>query len=337
MSLPRTIIISSLAVFAVIGVVGGVKKISSNKSKEKNQVVATVVSSPKKKDTKASVVTTDKKPPLAKVVHKPIAGNDFPNVDRIFQLFTTGPMKLPIVETVTYASNVPWLKGRPAWIADYASYYGTSRHFIARSLNGKPDYFSQKVAGGSKFNVFVKNRPIEFHLLVDLSRSKMGFYYYDKTTGERVHLKTYKVGLGSADSSKVSGYLTPLGTYTLGNKVAIYKPGIMGLFQGKNVEMMRVFGTRWIPFDKEVCCCTEMAKGFGIQGIPWVEDPQTGDLVEQRDSIGKYEGDGCIRLTTEDVEEIFSIVISKEPTYIHIVRDFHDAALPGIEVASPKK
>ena len=78
--------------------------------------------------------------------------DDFPNIDRIFQLYSTGPSRLPIVETITYSSSVPWLKGRPAWIADYATYFNTSRHFIARSLNGRADYFSQKVSEGSKFN-----------------------------------------------------------------------------------------------------------------------------------------------------------------------------------------
>ena len=78
---------------------------------------------------------------------------DFAEVDQIDRLFTFDPsLRLPIVETVSFTSRVPWLKGRPAWVADYASYYETSRHFIARSLNQKSDYFSQKVGPGDKFN-----------------------------------------------------------------------------------------------------------------------------------------------------------------------------------------
>ena len=100
---------------------------------------------------------------------------------------------------------MPWLKGRPAWIADYAAYYNTSRHFIARSLNGKPDYFSQKVSQGSSFNVFRKDKNIQFFLLVDVSRCKMGFYYIDLDTNESILLKTYRVGLGRLDTSKASG------------------------------------------------------------------------------------------------------------------------------------
>ena len=176
--------------------------------------------------------------------------DDFPNIDRIFQLYSTGPSRLPIVETITYSSSVPWLKGRPAWIADYATYFNTSRHFIARSLNGRADYFSQKVSEGSKFNVFRKDKKINFHLLVDVSRCKMGFYYVDLDTNERVLLKTYRVGLGKVDPASPSGTLTPLGRYTLGKPGAIYQPGMMGFYQDQKVEMVRVFGTRWIPRTK---------------------------------------------------------------------------------------
>ena len=96
--------------------------------------------------------------------------DDFPNIDRVFQLFTLGSSKLPIVETVAYSSTVPWLKGRPAWLVDYAAHFNTSRHFIARSLNGKADYFSQKISEGNRFNVFRTDKRIHFYLLVDVSQ-----------------------------------------------------------------------------------------------------------------------------------------------------------------------
>lgn len=280
---------------------------------------------PKVKETKASPV---------KAQLTPIKGDDFPNVDRLYQLFTLGGSKLPIVETVSYSPNVTWLQGRPAWIADYASYFNTSRHFIARSLNGKPDYINQNVSLGSKFNVFRKDKDIEFHLLVDLIRCKMAFYYLDKGSNERVLLKTYTVGIGRPDSNKVSGFLTPVGTYSLGGKIAIYKPGITGFFQDKTVELIRIFGTRWIPFEKEIADCSEPAKGFGLHGSPWIEDKEKNQLVENRASIGVFESDGCIRLNGEDIEELFAIIITK-PSFIHIVRDFHEAVLPGTEVATP--
>jgi lipoprotein-anchoring transpeptidase ErfK/SrfK len=190
------------------------------------------------------------------------------------------------------------------------NHFSTSRHFIARSLNGKADYFTQKVSPGSKFNVFRKDKNFQFYLLVDVSRCQMDFYYLDQDTNERVLLKTYTVGLGKKAETP-SGTLTPLGKYLLGDKIAVYKPGVMGLFQDKEVEMIRVFGTRWIPFGKELEGCTASAKGYGIHGAPWTPSQQEGRWTELRQMTGQYDSDGCIRLNHEDSEEIFSIIINK--------------------------
>lgn len=185
----------------------------------------------------------------------------FPEVDRIHQLFALDCTELPIVETVSFTSRVPWLKDRPAWIADYASHFQTSRHFIARSLNQKNDYLTQKVHPGDRFNVFRKDKDIRFHLLADLSKCRMWFYYLDGN--EKVLLKTYRIGVGKPDNSCASGCLTPLGKFPLGDKVAIYKPGITGFFHDQKTEMIRIFGTRWLPFDQ--------GRGLGIHGLPWIE------------------------------------------------------------------
>lgn len=337
MSAPKIFLITAIAAFSVLGGVAAFKKGGGAifSSKEKKQENA----QEKKNISRSPVLSISKK--HKEVEPKPvpqtkISADDFPHIDRIFQLFTKGPSRLPIVETVAYASTVPWLKGRPAWVADYAAYYGTSRHFIARSLNGRPDYFSQTVSAGRTFNVFRKDKKIEFHLLIDVKRLKMGFYYVDLDTHERVLLKTYTVGLGRISTQKPSGTLTPLGSYMLGNKIAIYKPGIMGVFQDQKTEMIRVFGTRWIPFGQAMDGATEPAKGYGIQGAPWALDKQSGSLVENKECIGKYESDGCIRLASEDIEELFAIVITK-PTFVHIVNDFRMAKLPGSEVGTPTR
>ena len=145
----------------------------------------------------------------------------------------------------------------------------------------------------------------------------MWFYYLEGS--EKVLLKTYQVGIGKKDSLSTSGYLTPIGKYSLGEKIAIYKPGVMGFFQDENVEMIRVFGTRWLPFDQEIGECSESAKGFGIHGAPWVQKTD-GQFIEDSSKIGKYDSDGCIRMRADDVEEIFSIVITK-PTTVEIVKE----------------
>jgi hypothetical protein len=243
------------------------------------------------------------------------------HVDRIQEFFNKQGLRLPIVQTITYKSHVSWLKDRPAWIADYASHYKTSRHFIARSLNEKIDYEKQDVSDGDKFNVFREDKDFEFYLVVNLDLCKMRFYYIDKTTGERVLLKTYLVGVGRSDENKESKFLTPLGRFTLGNKIAIYKPKNFSYHQGEKTEMIRIFGTRWIPFG-EVENDEISNKGLGIHGLPWLPN-EKGELVEITNSLGKPQSDGCIRLATKDIEELFAIVITK-PTTIEIVKGIHN-------------
>lgn len=258
-----------------------------------------------------------------------IEDGEFPEADRIGELFRLRGIKLPFVETITYKSNVSWLQGRPAWLSDYASHYKTSRHFIARSLNGKPDYLKQDVAEGDRFNVLNPDKNIQFLLVVDLTRSKMWFYSFDADANERILLKSYDVGLGRADPTSLSGYLTPLGKYMLGDKIAIYRPTKMGHFNGEKVEMIRVFGTRWIPFDEEISGADDVGKGLGLHGLPWLPDAE-GELVEDTSSLSQHSSDGCIRLATRDIEELFAIVITR-PTTIEIVKNFREATLPGVE------
>jgi lipoprotein-anchoring transpeptidase ErfK/SrfK len=349
LTLRKFILIGSLALFGTIALVALLKK-PKNSSSALTKVKTAQEMVVQKEEKKAPPIAVNPSieknaPQLANPVKKTENSSPAPlsakqetqkveaiaEANRIEELFMLGS-KNPVVETVTYTSRVPWIKGRPAWLADYASYYQTTRHFIARSLNHKADYFSQKISPGDRFNVFRKDRNIEFYLLIDLSRTKMWFYLLDKDKGERLLLKTYTVGVGRKEAQKVSGSLTPVGKYLLGSKVAIYKPEVMGYFQERKIEMIRVFGTRWIPFEKEVENCSEQAKGFGLHGAPWTEDEKSGVLVEDLGQVGKYNSDGCIRLAQDDIEEIFAIVISK-PTTVEIVREFSEAKLPGNEVA----
>ncbi len=154
----------------------------------------------------------------------------------------------------------------------------------------------------------------------------MWFYYLDHTSHARTLIKTYDVGLGRLDTGKNSGSLTPLGKYLLGEKIAVYKPQVFGHYNGERTEMVRVFGSRWIPFAKELEGSTAPAKGFGIHGSPWFWNEQEG-WHDDDSGVGKYESDGCIRLQRNDMEELFSIVISR-PTLVEIVQDFHEAKLP---------
>ncbi len=305
----------ALCSFAAIALLAYVKK----QRKEANDIKA-VTAIPGKKEIKPG--PSKEAIPSKKEGATVPANGQTVAINRIDQLFTVTGKKLPIVETVTYTSHVEWLPGKPAWISDYASHYSTSRHFIARSLNRSLDYFTQQVHEGDRFNVLRLDKKITFHLVVSIKDCRMLFYYYDADTHERVLLKSYPVGLGRPAEGMPSGCLTPLGSYDLGDRIAIYKPSDKGLYLQKETEMIRIFGTRWIPFDK----------GYGIHGAPWCATGPKEALVENRSSVGRLESDGCIRLLTEDVEELFSIVITK-PTTIHIVKTFSDAKLPGKESA----
>ena len=323
----RSLVIIALCAFVGVVVLGVVKKQRARESalvQGKPNAAQPSLSSkpPSKLQVQAKPVQVPVQKPSSPVTPQPAT-------DRIEQLFSVDGKKLPIVETITYKSHVDWMPGKPAWVADYSTHYSTSRHFIARSLNRTRDYLSQKVKDGDRFNVFREGKNISFYLVVDVSQCKMLFYYFDAEKNERVFLKCYQVGLGRKNEGYPSGCLTPLGTYQLGERIAIYKPGTMGVFQQKETEMVRVFGTRWIPFEKEIGECSSPAAGYGLHGAPWIQ--KESDLVEDKTSIGHYESDGCIRLATDDVEELFSIIITK-PTTISIVRSFSEAKLPGKEM-----
>lgn len=331
-SFPKIILIGSLCIFTGIGVLSVLKKRSPPLNEAVfNQVVDPIETQTPEAFEKKTLRThrefsdpTKEKQENRKLI---INADEEEPVDRIPQLFSLGINQLPIVETIAYNSRVSWLQGRPAWIADYAQHFKTSKHFIARSLNKKADYLTQKVATGDRFNVLRQDVNFNFYLLIDLSRCRMWFYYLDLDTNQRVLLKSYKVGVGRLSDFSDSGTLTPLGRFTLGSKVAIYKPGDHGLFQKETVEMVRIFGTRWIPLEPTEESGSQAYHGYGLHGAPWEGDPAT---TENSECIGVYGSDGCIRLSQEDIEELFAIVISR-PTIVEIVRDKALVELPGNE------
>lgn len=324
MNLPKLFMFVALVLFGLIGLTAVVKKIYTD-SPPSAEVPVEIVLHEKKTilQPAAEPILVEAAVPLSPAKENTSNKIPLPDADRIEELFNKNGNILPIVETITYKSHVPWQKGRPAWLTDYASHYKTSRHFIARSLNGCPDYFKQDLSEGGRFNVLRKDKNFTFHLVVDTSRCRMWFYYIDLDAKETVLLKTYPVGLGRLDSSKTSGLLTPLGKYSLGERIMIIKPGRTGIHKGKKVELITVFGTRWIPFDKPIDEDTPPVKEYGIHGVPWIHEGVNDEVVENSSSIGKYESDGCIRLATADMEELFAIIISR-PTTIEIVHDFLD-------------
>ena len=313
MSFTRIFFISSIFLLIYVVTFSFLKKNKTDRAEKINKIEEIEVS-------------LFEKMPVVSIKEKENIESKDVEVDIIEKLFTLDSTKLPIVETITYTMRVPWLSDRPAWLTDYAAHYETTRHFIARSLNKKADYFTQNVSQGDRFNVLKKN--VSFDLVISFSNLKLYFYALDKDTQERYLLKTYKVGVGRKDLKKESGSLTPKGKFLIGDKVAIYKTGITGYFQGNQIEMIKVFGTRWIPFERSYL--DDMSKGLGIHGAPWVFDENKQKLIEDRSKIGQFDSDGCIRLYSEDIEEIFAIVITK-PTTVHIVNDQTEIDFEKIE------
>ncbi|MFQ5729020.1 MAG: L,D-transpeptidase, partial [Waddliaceae bacterium] len=318
MSFQRILLLMIVVLFGSIGVIAFTKRGKNEPTQQVVEVLSEPIEIELPSEEQIAVNEITPEPPAViqeeRQVEPPevvnVSDADLPDADRVEEFFNKRDPKLAIVQTITYKSRVPWLKGRPAWIADYSSHFKTSRHFIARSLNGKPDYEKQDVVDGDRFNVFREDKNFEFYLLIDTLTSKMWFYYYDIDTKERVLVKTYKVGLGRPDASSESGTLTPLGKYTLGSKIAVYRPKTMAFHQGEKTEMVRIFGTRWIPFGEEVSGCTAPPKGYGLHGLPLLPNDK-GDLVENLEILGRFESDGCIRMATKDIEELFAIIITK--------------------------
>ncbi len=195
----RLLLWTAATLFVVIGIAALVK---SRKSDE-NQVVVLTESTQiapiqiefvaKPQVIEEVVEMTSIEPP--KNVEEPITGSwpldveGLPTADRIEPLFSASDDAFPYVKTIRYRSRVDWLKGRPAWISDYATHYKTSSHFIARSLHGKGNYYQQDVANGNRFTVLDPEKNIEFYLVVDLSRCKLWFYLYDRDTHKRILLR----------------------------------------------------------------------------------------------------------------------------------------------------
>lgn len=241
------------------------------------------------------------------------------------QLFIKGS-DCPIIETVRYSSRVEWKPRKQAWLVDYATHYRTPLDFIVRSIAGRPGVEAPPVKEGQQFTVLRSNVSFYFHAVISFASMKLRLYYVLPKENKAVFLKSYPVCLGRKDSSKASGSLTPFGVYLLGSRVACFKPKMMGTHKGHRVELMQVFGTRWIPFEKEISGCTEPARGFGVHGAPFIRSEGEGSLSEDPSSIGTWASDGCIRLKKEDVEELFS-VISTRSTYVEILPDFQESSL----------
>jgi len=112
-----------------------------------------------------------------------------------------------------------------------------------------------------------------FSIVVDKSQNTLTLKMDDKI------VKIYRVSTGKNNC-------TPTGEFTIVNKLkdpVWYKTG--AIVPAESPE--NILGTRWMGLSK---------KGYGIHGTT---DPE---------SIGKQITEGCIRMSNEDIEELFKIV-----------------------------
>lgn len=334
MSLPRIFLTVSLALFSIIGCLALFKK-SPSQGPQKIQVVAEeevdlsqLAVEPAQPVKELSSVETLSKDPVVECVQeeeKPVVIEHDPEGNGLAELFVKGT-SCPIVETITYKRRTSWKPHGSAWLMDYANHYKTPLDFIYASLNGGKSFKPATPSDGARFNVFKNSLDFRFHLIVSLSACRLRLYYVIPQEKKAVFLKGYPVCLGRKDPAKTSECLTPLGIYQLGDRIATFRPKMMGMHKGKKVELIQIFGGYWIPFEKTIGDCTEPARGYGIHGTPILRDPQTGALREDNSSIGHFESDGCIRLGGSDMQELFA-VISSHNTYIEIVPSFDQSKL----------
>jgi len=315
----KSFLLIMVLLFGTIGVVAGYKKYQNKRSAQIVQEASHSFPS----EEGLIEIELEKKEEVSEEP-APLPQKEVPQADRIHLLFKENS-PLDIVETIQYKSRAPWKGGRTAWLCDYASHYQTPIDFILKSM---PKVDPKNIRDGQRFSVFRKGKDFSFYLVVDASRTKLWLYLIQPEKKSHLLLKSYDVGLGKRDEEKESGLLTPLGAYTLGKRCAVFKPRMMGMHKKKKVELMTVFGTRWIPFESECGTCTEPAKGFGIHGFPYIREGSR--LVEDTSSISDYQSDGCIRLRAEDVEELYAVIAARKAT-VEIVKDFYEASIPYTE------
>ncbi len=138
-------------------------------------------------------------------------------------------------------------------------------------------------------NMSLKYTPKEFEVIIE--RSTLRLYLLDKNG----LFAAYRVGLGKPESP------TTLGRYRIGNKSkdpTWYKPGYGPIAAGSPENEL---GTRWMPLIPEV---EGLPTDLGIHG------------TIKPESVGHYSSMGCPRLTNEEVEELFDLLVRSTPVTI---------------------
>jgi hypothetical protein len=139
-----------------------------------------------------------------------------------------------------------------------------------------------------------------FHLVVSKSRFTADVYLGAPGGAGSMYVKTYRVGLGSDDS-------TPLGTWKVSSgklkNPVYYSPRGEGVIAGDDPK--NPLGERWIPLE-------------GVEGDAVGKQSYGIHGTIEPDSIGKNMSHGCIRLMNEDVEVLYDLVYENK-TLVKVV------------------
>lgn len=134
-------------------------------------------------------------------------------------------------------------------------------------------------------------------VLVSLPERKLALFENGKV------VRIYRVAVGKTSTP------SPVGTFKLVNRVTnptYYHKGQV-IVAGRNNPV----GSRWMGLS---------AKGYGIHG------------TNQPNSIGKAASTGCIRMSKQDVEELFELVNVGDAVEIHDERDEQSATVFGTDI-----
>ncbi len=203
----------------------------------------------------------------------------------------------PYMQRVVFKKKVPWCKSKSISLLDYAQHYQTSRFFISRTLTKKRNYFTRHAREGDVFWVLNPDRAITFYLLVNTKTCSLSLLLNDEQRKKRFFLARYPVVLARPDLSD-----QPCGTYSLGASCVPHKP--------------HIFGTRWMPFiqlpgSKGLLRDPQTGKRFGIHGIPMIQQAD-GTVIEDKTTVGQRLSGGCVRMRSEDIEELCVLTDSRQ-------------------------
>lgn len=181
----------------------------------------------------------------------------------------TEELNIKLLFSPTLTANTIIYEVKPAdTLNKIAKLYNTTVDLIKKSNNLNSDIISP----GKKLKIWTA----PFIILVDKSQNSLVL----KTKDEEI-IKTYIVSTGLNNS-------TPVGTYKIVEKIPNppwFKPGAPNPIPAGSPE--NILGTRWLGLS---------LPSYGIHGTT---EPQ---------NLGKQVTQGCVRMSNQDVEELYAIV-----------------------------